>query len=103
MEADFVAVAKIGDLEPGTMKLVEVTSRKISIANVDGSIHAFDDLCTHQHCSLSEGELDGAAVECPCHGSRFDVATGEVLNPPAKEPIKTYQVQIDGDTIAVKV
>ena len=103
MEEDFVAVGTVGDIATGEMKLVEVGGIKISIANVDGTIHAFDDLCTHQHCSLSQGELDGIAVECPCHGSRFDVASGAVLSPPATEPVKTYPVRIDGETITVRV
>ena len=103
MEEDFVAVGTVGDIATGEMKLVEVGGIKISIANVDGTIHAFDDLCTHQHCSLSAGELDGIAVECPCHGSRFDVASGAVLSPPATEPVKTYPVRIDGETITVRV
>ncbi len=58
---------------------------EIAVANVEGSFYAFsENICTHLRCSLSEGELDGTTLECICHGSRFDVSTGDVLRRPAK-------------------
>jgi 3-phenylpropionate/trans-cinnamate dioxygenase ferredoxin component len=102
MEPNFVPVAKTGDIREGDLAAFEVGGTKVSIANASGTFYAFDDVCTHRQCSLSEGELDGKAVECPCHGSRFDVATGAVLNPPADQPLKTYPIRIEGDVIAVQ-
>jgi nitrite reductase/ring-hydroxylating ferredoxin subunit len=72
---------------------------RISIARVDDRLYAFDDLCTcaDQPCPLSGGLLTGSTLMCQCHGSRFDVTTGAVINGPATEPLKRYAVQeVDG-------
>ncbi len=64
----------------------------------DGRFYALRDECTHEDYPLSDGELDVFTVECPRHGSRFDIRTGDVLNPPAVLPVETYPVEIiDGD------
>src|SRR5213596_1356389 len=64
----------------------------------DGAVFAIDDTCTHQDASLADGWLEGCQVECPLHASRFDLRTGEVDQPPAKTPIRTYKVDVvDGD------
>jgi len=69
----------------------------------DGEWFAIDDTCTHEDCSLSQGDLEDYAVECPCHGSRFDLITGDVLNLPAVVPVRTHRVEVDGDTVRVEV
>ena len=68
---------------------------RISIARVGDRLYAFDDLCTcsDEPCPLSGGLLTGTTVMCQCHGSRFDITTGAVLNGPAIEPLNTYEVQ----------
>ena len=74
--------------------------RRISIARVDGRLYAFDDLCTcaEKPCPLSGGLLTGTTLMCQCHGSRFDITNGAVINGPATEPLNTYEVQeVDGD------
>ena len=73
---------------------------RISVARVGDRLYAFDDLCTcaDEVCPLSGGLLTGTTLMCQCHGSRFDIATGAVLNGPAIEPLNTYEVQAaDGD------
>jgi 3-phenylpropionate/trans-cinnamate dioxygenase ferredoxin component len=73
---------------------------RISVARVGDRLYAFDDLCTcaDQACPLSGGLLTGATLMCQCHGSRFDVTTGAVINGPATEPLNLYDVQeVDGD------
>ena len=76
---------------------------EIAVANVDGSFYAFSDVCPHLRCSLAEGELDGTTVKCICHGSRFDVTTGEVLRGPAKRSVQVYAVRVQGDALVVDV
>jgi 3-phenylpropionate/trans-cinnamate dioxygenase ferredoxin component len=74
--------------------------QRVSVARVDGRLYAFDDLCTcgEHPCPLSAGLLDGTTLMCQCHGSRFDLATGAVVNGPATEPLRVYDVQErDGD------
>ena len=73
---------------------------RISIARVDGRLYAFDDLCTcaAPRCPLSGGLLTGHTVICQCHGSRFDITTGAVVNGPATDALSTYAIQeVDGD------
>lgn len=101
--ADFVSVANVADIGDNEMAAFDVSDVKVSIANVSGTFYAFDDVCTHQQCSLAEGELESTTVTCPCHGSQFDVVTGAVLNPPAVEPVKTYPLRVEGDQIEVQV
>jgi 3-phenylpropionate/trans-cinnamate dioxygenase ferredoxin component len=68
---------------------------RISVARVDGRLYAFDDLCTcaDQPCPLSGGLLTGTTIMCQCHGSRFDITTGAVVNGPATDPLNVYEVQ----------
>jgi 3-phenylpropionate/trans-cinnamate dioxygenase ferredoxin component len=70
---------------------------RISIARVEDRLYAFDDLCTcadaDQACPLSGGLLTGTTIMCQCHGSRFDIRTGAVINGPATERLNLYEVQ----------
>ena len=96
----FVAVAKIGEIAPGTVKVVRVGDASVGVANVDGEYFAFADLCTHDDGPVAEGELDDHIIECPRHGAKFDIRTGAVRQLPAVVPIPVYAVQVDGDTIS---
>lgn len=101
--AEFTTVGKAGDVGAGELGVFEAGGRKIAVANVDGTLHAFDDTCTHAQCSLSEGELEGTNVECPCHGSVFDVTNGAVMNAPATEPVDSFPVRVQGDELQIEV
>src|ERR687897_852465 len=61
-----------------------------------------DNTCTHQQCSLAEGDLHESTVICPCHGSEFDVESGEVLRGPASEPVETFEVRLEDGNLEVK-
>ena len=76
---------------------------RVCVGRLGGSWIAFDDTCTHEECSLAEGELDGAVVVCPCHGSEFDVRTGDVLTPPALEPLPIYEAREDAGALLVRL
>ena len=88
---------------PGTLGLVEIAGTRIAVANVDGVFYAFDDACTHEQCSLAEGDLEGARVICACHGAEFDVRTGEVLAPPARTPLRVYPVRVADGALQIEV
>jgi nitrite reductase/ring-hydroxylating ferredoxin subunit len=98
-----VTVAKTTDIKPGELAVFDLEGVRIAIANADGRFFAIDDTCTHEQCSLAEGTLDGTVVTCPCHGAQFDVTTGEVLAPPAPEPVKAYRLYVDKDDLVVEI
>ena len=79
--------------------VVQPGGEQILLVNVGGNVYACDDICSHAFASLSEGDLSGEEVECPLHGSAFNVTTGEALTPPAFDSIKTYQTRVEGGDI----
>ncbi len=98
-DAGFVKVAQLDDLSPGEMMMVEVGDDRILLANVEGNVHAIEDICSHAYASLSEGDLNGDEVECPLHGSAFNLITGEAMTPPADASVKVYELRIEGQDI----
>ena len=100
-ESGFEKVAETSDLAPGEMKSVPLGQGEVLLANVDGNYYAISDTCTHVGGTLSDGELDGEQVQCPLHGAIFNVVTGEVLNPPAREGVQAHEVRISGNDILV--
>ena len=100
-DTDFVKVAEVSEIPPGDMKPVKVGKEEILLVNVDGEIHACDDVCSHSYASLSEGDLDGAEVQCPLHGAIFNVTSGEAITPPAVAALRLFEVRIEGSDILV--
>jgi len=88
---------RIDELAPGNITLVEVDEENVAVYNVDGKFYATSEACTHAEGPLSDGWLEGKIVTCPWHDSCFDVTTGEVRCGPAKDPLKTYRVIIEGE------
>jgi nitrite reductase/ring-hydroxylating ferredoxin subunit len=101
--SEWVEVARTTDIPPGHAARVEIDDVPVAIFNVDGRFFAVDDTCTHQEASLSEGDLDidRCAVECPLHGSAFDLRTGEVLSLPAVEPVRVHRVEVHDGALLV--
>jgi 3-phenylpropionate/trans-cinnamate dioxygenase ferredoxin subunit len=100
---DFVRVAATEDIPPGERLLVELDGVRIAVFNLNGDYYAIEDVCTHDGGPLVEGEiLEGTQVECPRHGARFDIRTGEALSMPAFEPTPSYVVQVEGGDIYVE-
>jgi len=96
----FIKVARVEEIPPGTKKTVEVEGVEVVIANVDGEFYAVEDVCTHDGGPLGDGELEGCQLICPRHGARFDVRTGKALTLPAFEPVASYAVKVqDGDIL----
>ncbi|MBM3357972.1 MAG: non-heme iron oxygenase ferredoxin subunit [Betaproteobacteria bacterium] len=101
MAEGYIEAGTVAELQPGTMKRIDIGGRRILLANVAGRFHAADDTCTHEEASLSAGVLKGALVTCPLHGSRFNVCTGEALEEPAEENLRTYPVRLEGERILI--
>ena len=85
------------------MKSYQVAGREILIANVNGSYYSTDNRCTHVGGPLARGKLVGYVVECPLHGSQFDVRTGAVVRSPARMPEPRHEVKVEGSEVLVKV
>lgn len=99
----FVPVAKVDEIGPGELKLVEAADQQIALANVNGTYYAFDAECTHSGGPLDEGELDDDIVTCPWHAGQFNVMTGEVVGPPPEENVTTYEVRVQGTDIEIAI
>lgn len=100
-----IDVCRLDELPPGAHKVVEVDDVEIAVVNCGGEILAIEDRCSHDDGILLEGELDQerCRVECPRHGSVFDLRTGRPLNLPAYQPVDTYDVLIEDGTIKLEV
>lgn len=83
---------------------VMVGDREIAIARLrEGAWAAFDNSCTHEDCPLADGELEGERIVCYCHGSEFDVRTGEVLEGPAEDPLTVYPTRVESGELQVEI
>ena len=98
-----VTVAKANEIPVGQLKQVVVEGKHLLICHTADGFFAIDDACTHDDGPLADGWLEGNAIECPRHGARFDVKTGNVLCLPAAVPIKSYPVRVEGEEIKVSV
>jgi len=101
--AMLVHVCSLSELPPGTMKGIEHDGKRILVVNLDGKLHAWDGTCTHEEADLSTGFLIGEEVTCPLHLSRFNLLTGEAVNPPAEKPLTKYNVKVENDEVFVEL
>jgi nitrite reductase/ring-hydroxylating ferredoxin subunit len=101
--SEWVKVANVGEVAEAEANSFTVGTRVIAVANLGGDLHAFDDLCSHQQCSLSEGDIDDTMIECPCHGSRFDITTGEAVGGPATDPLDVFKVREQDGELQVMI
>ena len=100
--ADWVDVAPAEELTPGSWRTVDVDGTQVAVFNVDGEYYAIEDVCTHDGGILSGGTVEGAEVECPRHGARFSLTTGEALSPPAYDPVPTFPVRVEQGMVQVR-
>jgi 3-phenylpropionate/trans-cinnamate dioxygenase ferredoxin subunit len=102
---EIIDVCRVEELAPGQKRLVEWEDLEIGVFNCAGTVYAIEDRCSHDDGPLVEGELDEehCTIECPRHGSRFDLKTGKPLTLPAYVPVDTFPVIIEHDTIKLEV
>ena len=108
---DFIRVASVTDITAGQIVPVEAKGHKLLLTQVDGQYYAAERKCPHLGFNLCRGSLDGAAVVCPLHKAKFDLATGAIqrdpkllfLNMKAKNPLTVYPVKLEGDAILVGI
>ncbi|MFM5931032.1 MAG: Rieske (2Fe-2S) protein [Novosphingobium sp.] len=102
-DTTFTPVASLSDVPPGTKKLVTVNGAEVLLCNTNDRVFAVENLCSHAEEKLDCGRMRSGWIACPVHGARFNLATGEAMNPPATQPIQTFAVRITGDTIEVAI
>jgi 3-phenylpropionate/trans-cinnamate dioxygenase ferredoxin subunit len=100
--ADWVTVAAVGEIAPGSCRVADVDGTAVAVFNLGGEYFAIEDVCTHDGGELASGQLEGDQVVCPRHGARFCVRTGEALSAPAYEPTATFPLRIEDGKIQVR-
>jgi 3-phenylpropionate/trans-cinnamate dioxygenase ferredoxin subunit len=100
--AEWTKVATLEDCPPGSLHKVMVGANPVVLTNIDGSVHAIMDRCTHEELPLSDGEMEGNVIVCPYHGARYDVTSGAARGLPAIKPVKSFPVEIREDGIYIE-
>jgi nitrite reductase/ring-hydroxylating ferredoxin subunit len=100
--AGFMAVARADDLKEGEVRAFKVFDTRVAVANVGGTFYAFDDTCTHEGCSLAEGDLEETTLTCRCHGSQFEVSSGAVLQGPAQVAVKSHDTRVEDGNLEIE-
>src|SRR3990170_780961 len=99
----FQKVVNLSELKDGEVKGVRVDGEDIALYRLRDAVFATGNICTHEQCVISENYMiEDEEVECTCHGSHFNIKTGENTVPPAAEPLKTYKVKVDNDDILLE-
>lgn len=102
-DVDLVKLATVDQLKPGSFFAVEHDGEPIALYNVNGTIYATRNECSHDGGTLTGGWMEGACVVCPRHGAKFDVASGKATALPAVISIDTYPVKVEGNDIYVEL
>lgn len=98
-----VDVCSLGELGMDSVRKVDAEGQDIALVRCDEGVFAIGNKCSHADVDLSEGEVEGCALECWLHGSQFDLRTGRPMSPPAVQPVPTYTVVIDGEGDAARI
>ena len=98
-----VVVCRRDELQPGEARRFDIGEHRVVVVRIGDDFYAIGDRCSHEDYSLSEGEVwaDEHEIECPRHGSTFDLRTGEPCSLPATRPVPVYGVDVEGDDVAV--
>ncbi len=100
--SDFVAVARVGDIPPGSGRQVTVNDRWVGLFNVNGEYYALDNVCLHRGGPLSDGSIAGCIVTCPWHGWQYDLTSGTLVQDP-RVAVTRHETRIVGDEIQVRL
>ena len=101
VDNEWLLAGTIHEIPAGRVKLVGTDDLQIAVCNVDGEFYAIQDVCTHDGGPLDQGQLEADEIECPRHGARFNVRTGEATLMPAVVGVATFPVKIEGDQLFV--
>lgn len=98
-----IPVAAVADVPEGTMKMIQVDATSVLLVNLGGRVRAMQGICSHEYFELDKGFLTGGSLTCALHLSRFDLDTGEALDPPAELPLAMYPVVVEGGRIILEL
>ena len=98
-DSEFKPVADLADIPQGKTLCIEYCGREILLCHTKEGIYAVDNTCTHAAARMSEGKLKGCKILCPMHGAAFDVRDGSVLTRPARIPLGSYPVRVEGESV----
>ena len=101
MSESLIRLCAVSDVPANSVKAVETEGNVLAVYNLDGTFYATDDACTHGAASLSDGYLDGEAIECFLHAGSFHIPSGKVKAPPCFVPLRTYKVVVRDDAVFV--
>jgi len=99
---EFEKVATLDEIPADGRKSVVFDDRPVLVLRIGSGVYAVEDICSHDGQPLTDGPVQGTAIECPRHGARFDVRSGRPLCMPAVEPIATYEVKVEGNDILLR-
>lgn len=100
--SDWMDAAAVAEFPAGEFRLVDIDGATVAVFNVDGEYYAIEDVCTHDGGTLTGGAVCGDRITCPRHGAVFSIKTGEVLAPPAYEPVNTFPVRVQDGKVQVR-
>ena len=98
-----VPVARLDEVPRGTMLMVQVDGANVLLVNLEGTVHAMQGICSHEYFELDRGFLTGDSLTCALHLSRFDIATGEALDPPAELPLAIYPATVEDGAVVLEL
>ncbi|MCL4746705.1 MAG: non-heme iron oxygenase ferredoxin subunit [Burkholderiaceae bacterium] len=102
-DGGWVRIAAASEVPDGDVKGVTVEGKALAVYRINGEVFVTTDVCTHAKACLSDGYLDGETIECPLHQGLFHVPSGKALGAPATEPLETYEVKLQGESICVRL
>ena len=102
-EGEFVRVVQKSELPHGAKHAVDIGGQSVLICNWKDQLFAVSNICSHAHEKLCEGRLGNGWIACPVHGARFQLASGNAMNPPATKPIAVFELRVVDDWIEVKI
>lgn len=100
---NLIKVCNLSEIPNGSKKKFEINDEEVTICNINNQVFAINDNCSHDEASLEEGFIDEYEIECPRHGAKFDIRTGEVTCLPAISRIKTYKSKVKDGVIELEI
>jgi nitrite reductase/ring-hydroxylating ferredoxin subunit len=99
---EFERFADVSEIGPGKIKIAKIGETEVWVANIEGAFFAHPNKCTHAGGPVGRGRVNGTVIQCPLHGSRFDIRSGQVVGGPARVPLPSLEVKVEGTSVLVK-